>query len=232
MPFPREVRDIALVKSHRRCCVCHEFGGRNVNVHHIIQEADGGVNALENAICLCLRCHAEAGHFNSRHPLGTKYSPRELKAHRDQWWEHCLSHPEEPLGLFLDVRFKAISRTAEIHRYRLIATYTNTMNEAQDSWKLKICFPAFVPLSADDYDRDEIRIEGKAYVQLESSSNDRIFPGESVDIVPLKTHFIEYEVNDSVYDQLREQHKVSWKLYTSNAQVIEGDKPLSELQEF
>ena len=29
MPFPRDVRDHALVKSHRRCCVCHEFGGRS-----------------------------------------------------------------------------------------------------------------------------------------------------------------------------------------------------------
>lgn len=232
MPFPRDVRDLALVKSHRRCCVCHEFGGRSVNVHHIIQEADDGANILDNAICLCLRCHAEAGHFNSRHPLGTKYSPAELRAHRDQWWEHCLSHPDEPLGFFLDVRFKVVSRTAEVHRYRLVVTYTNTLKEAQDGWKLKICFPAFLPLSPDDYDRYEIRIEGEPYVQLESLSNDRIFPGESVDIVPLETHFIEYEVNNNVYRHLRGQHKVAWQFYTPNAPVIEGEKPLVELQEF
>ncbi len=179
-----------------------------------------------------LRCHAEAGHFNSRHPLGTKYSPAELRAHRDQWWEHCLSHPEEPLGLFLDVRFKAISRTAEVHRYRLVVTYTNTLKEAQDGWKLKICFPTFLSLSPDDYDRSEIRIEGESYVQLESLSNDCIFPGESVDIVPFETHFIEYEVNNNVYRYLRGQHKVAWQFYTPNAPVIEGEKPLVELQEF
>lgn len=94
MPFPEKVREAVLVRSHRRCCVCHEFAGRSVNVHHIIQEADGGENTIDNAICLCLPCHAEAGHFNSRHPLGTKYSPSELKAHRDQWWSYCESHPE------------------------------------------------------------------------------------------------------------------------------------------
>lgn len=232
MPFPRDIRDLALVKSHRRCCVCHEFGGRSVNVHHIDQEADGGANTLDNAICLCLRCHAEAGHYNHRHPLGTKYSPKELKAHRDQWWERCLSDPDEPIGLFLDIHFKAISRTAEVHRYRLIITFTNTMKEAQDGWKLKICFPEFLPLSHDDYVRSEIRIEGKLYVQLESSSNVRIFPGESVDIVPLKTHFIEYEINDNVHRQLRTQHKIAWQFYTPNAPVIEGEKPLVELQEF
>lgn len=94
MPFANDVREKVLVLSHRRCCVCHEFSGRSVNVHHIIQEADGGPNTIENAICLCLRCHAEAGHFNSRHSLGTKYSPKELHAHRDQWWRHCEKNPE------------------------------------------------------------------------------------------------------------------------------------------
>jgi hypothetical protein len=94
MPFPKKVREIVLVRSHRRCCVCHEFAGRSVNVHHIVQEADGGENIIDNAICLCLRCHAEAGHFNPRHPLGTNYSPNELMAHRDQWWSYCESHHE------------------------------------------------------------------------------------------------------------------------------------------
>jgi hypothetical protein len=164
--------------------------------------------------------------------MGTKYSPKELKAHRDQWWEHCLSHPDEPLGLFLDVRFKAISRTAKIHRYRLIITYTNSTKEAQDGWKLKICFPSFLPLSYDDYDYYEIRVNGESYSQLESSSHDRVFPGESVDVVPLSMHFIEYEVNQDVYHRLRPQHKITWQFYTSNAPVIEGEKSLFELQEF
>jgi HNH endonuclease len=93
MPFSPSVREETLVRSHRRCCICHEFAGRSVNVHHVIQEADGGLNTIDNAICLCLRCHAEAGHFNSRHPLGTKYAPTELLAHRDQWWKHCLTNP-------------------------------------------------------------------------------------------------------------------------------------------
>ena len=232
MPFPRDIRNLALVKSHRRCCVCHEFGGRSVNVHHIIQEADGGPNILENAICLCLRCHAEAGHFNARHPLGTKYSPTELKAHRDQWWEHCVNHPDEPLGLFLDVRFKAVSRTAEVHRYRLIITYTNTLKETQDGWKLKVCIPSLVPLFPDDYDRCEIRLDGHPYIQLESSSNKRVFPGELVEVVPRDIHFIEYEVNDNVYQQLRFEPKVTWQFFTPNALVIEGERPLFELQEF
>lgn len=86
MPFANSVRMQALVRSGRHCCVCHEFAGRSANVHHIDQEAHGGANTIENAICLCQRCHTEAGHYNPTHPLGTKYSPQELRAHRDTWW--------------------------------------------------------------------------------------------------------------------------------------------------
>lgn len=113
MPFSPKIRVTVLVRSHRRCCVCHKFAGRNVNVHHIVQEADGGENTIANAICLCLTCHAEAGHFNSRHPLGTKYSPNELKKHRDQWWKHCESHPEMAI----------VPAQEEIFRLREFLTY-------------------------------------------------------------------------------------------------------------
>lgn len=203
-----------------------------MNVHHVVQEADGGANTIENAICLCLRCHSEAGHYNSRHPMGTKYSPAELLAHRDQWWKHCLTHPEEPKGPSLDVGFKSVSITSEIHRYRLLVTYTNMLKEAQDGWKLKICFPAFLPLTLVDYDRSEVQVNGESYVQLESSSKNRIYPGESVNLVALDTQFIEYEVNNAVYRRLRDAHKVMWQFFTPNAPVVAGERALVELQKY
>lgn len=233
MPFPRAVRDEALVRSHRRCCVCHEFGGRSVNVHHIVQEADGGPNAIENAICLCLRCHAEAGHFNPRHPMGTKYSPDELRLHRDQWWAHCQSHPDEPLGLFLEVQFKARSRNADVHKYRLVVNYTNTLKEAHDGWKVQIFIPAFVPVEVGDFDKYNASIGGARYTVLEAQSGERVFPGETIEVVPNMNHFfIEYEVNNANYHRVLSEGNVMWKFFTSNAPVIEGEKPISELQEF
>lgn len=89
MPFPDEVREEALVRSRRSCCVCHVKAGRNIEVHHIVQEADKGANTIDNAIALCFRCHSEAGHYNARHPKGTKYSISELIRHRDAWWAYC-----------------------------------------------------------------------------------------------------------------------------------------------
>jgi hypothetical protein len=97
MPFPDSVKEEALVRSRRSCCVCNEFTGLFSNVHHIIQEADHGTNTLDNAIVLCLRCHGEAGHYNPKHPIGDKYKPSELTRHRDNWWEWCKNNPGRPI---------------------------------------------------------------------------------------------------------------------------------------
>lgn len=95
MPFSQKIREDAIVKSDRHCCVCHKHKGVKLNVHHIIQECEGGENILENAIVLCLDCHSDAGHYNPKHPIGLKYSPSELKRHRDKWWAYCKNYDEK-----------------------------------------------------------------------------------------------------------------------------------------
>jgi hypothetical protein len=97
MSFPDKIKEEALVNSRRCCCVCHEFSGLYVNVHHILPKASGGPNTLDNSIVLCLRCHGEAGHYNPKHPIGNKYSPEELRKHRDKWWAYCESNPTKSL---------------------------------------------------------------------------------------------------------------------------------------
>lgn len=87
MPFDRDIRENALVAAARHCCVCHKYKGVKVEVHHIIPEEQGGKNTFENAIALCFDCHADAGHYFSKHPKGSKFSPDELKKHRDKWYE-------------------------------------------------------------------------------------------------------------------------------------------------
>jgi len=97
MSFPKAVREEALVNSRRSCCVCHEFAGLYTNVHHIISEASGGSTDIDNAIVLCLRCHGEVGHYNPNHPIGNKYSPEELRRHKEKWCLHCERNPTKSL---------------------------------------------------------------------------------------------------------------------------------------
>lgn len=74
----------ALVQSGRCCCICHRFCGTKIELHHIIPIEQGGDDSIENCIPVCFDCHADIGHYNDKHPRGRKYSPAELRAHRDQ----------------------------------------------------------------------------------------------------------------------------------------------------
>lgn len=87
MGFPVDVRTKVLVRCARFCCLCFKQCGTKIEVHHIIQEADGGANAESNALPVCFDCHAEVGSYNDRHPKGTKYKPAELRARRDQLYK-------------------------------------------------------------------------------------------------------------------------------------------------
>ena len=76
----------ALLKCKRHCCFCQRYVGIQIEVHHIIQRADGGKDDFDNAIPLCFGCHSEIGSYNPNHPKGNKYKPEELKAIRDNFY--------------------------------------------------------------------------------------------------------------------------------------------------
>ncbi len=87
MPFPKKIKEEVLVASARYCCVCRRYKGLKVQIHHIISEKEGGPDTFDNAILLCLDCHTDSGHYNPEHPMGTKFSPEELRKQRDSWYE-------------------------------------------------------------------------------------------------------------------------------------------------
>jgi len=203
MGFPESVRTEALVRAHRRCSVCHEFAGRNINVHHIIPEAKGGPNDLENAISLCLRCHAEAGHYNPEHPLGTKYSPTELRRHRDQWWAHCKQHPDEHVGCGIDITHtRDSSSNGDLHTYWLSISFTNNSPTKQGGYVLELLFPTEIPVhSSRDYElaADVVTIETMRYQKLTIKSSDTIYRGQTIQIVDRAKNPLSYKMNHAFY---------------------------------
>mgnify|MGYP003890057471 CR=1 FL=1 len=94
MGFSPTIKQQAMNSSVRHCCVCHRYKGVKMEVHHLIQEADGGPNTFSNAIPLCFDCHSDAGHFNVRHPKGIKFSIPELTKARDNWYDFVKSNPQ------------------------------------------------------------------------------------------------------------------------------------------
>lgn len=116
MPFPKQVKEKAAVACNRCCCICHEFKGLKLEFHHIKQEADGGENTFENCIPLCFDCHADMGGVNPKHPKGNAYSEKELRMHRDKWYEQCSSKAvalEEATDEDIDALFKNLSLFGE-----------------------------------------------------------------------------------------------------------------------
>ena len=87
MGFPTKVKEDILVASARHCCVCHRYKGVKIEIHHIQPKAKRGLDTFENAIPLCFDCHSDAGHYFAKHPKGTKFSPKELQKHKNEWFE-------------------------------------------------------------------------------------------------------------------------------------------------
>lgn len=87
MPFSPKVQEDALVACGRFCCICHRFAGTKIEIHHIIQKADGGSDDFDNAIPLCLECHADMGKTDAHHPGRKAYPLSELKRHRENWYK-------------------------------------------------------------------------------------------------------------------------------------------------
>ena len=152
MPFPKKIREEALVKSKRRCCICHDFAGRAINVHHIKQECDDGENNIENAIVLCLRCHSEAGHFNPKHPIGTKYSPKEIKRHRDNWLSDCESGKAN-YNLSVETVVKRISTSPELRKYRFKLKIINGSKGMISDYKVEVFIPNIIKIETQEVDR-------------------------------------------------------------------------------
>lgn len=88
-----EVSDL-LAKCHRRCCICHRFCGFKMETDHIVPSGEDGTDEIDNAIPVCLECHAEIHCYNTAHPRGRKFMAKELTQHKEQWLSICENRPE------------------------------------------------------------------------------------------------------------------------------------------
>lgn len=92
--FNRDEVAALLVQCHRRCCVCHRFCGTKIETDHIVPAAESHDHSIENAIPVCFDCHAEIHAYNPKHPRGRRFTPEELRMHKEQWLRICDTCPE------------------------------------------------------------------------------------------------------------------------------------------
>ena len=114
MPFSIKDRIKALLWCDRHCCLCGKQCGVFISLHHIVPEAKSHNNKLENAIPLCQDCHGAVGHYKASHPIGTKYSPNELRTRRDQIYERYTSRLVPPVLFRLTQALNPIPRVLPV----------------------------------------------------------------------------------------------------------------------
>ena len=59
MAILKTVRDQLLFECRHRCTVCSE---KCFEIHHIIEQGEGGTNDIDNLIVLCPNCHQHRCH--------------------------------------------------------------------------------------------------------------------------------------------------------------------------
>lgn len=78
--IPQERIDSMMVKCGRRCCICRRFRPTKLQVHHIIEQAQGGTDDEDNLIVTCFSCHTD---IHTKVPFARRFSVGELKDHRE-----------------------------------------------------------------------------------------------------------------------------------------------------
>ena len=78
MPFSEDIKLQVKHRSAFKCCFCKTFG---IDIHHIIQESEGGPNTIDNAAPLCQNCHDTYGDNPRKKKL--------IREARDWWYKQC-----------------------------------------------------------------------------------------------------------------------------------------------
>ncbi len=78
MAFSEGVKHEVKRKAHFKCCICKNIF---VEVHHIIPQAAGGSDDIENAAPLCPNCHTNYGDNPTKR--------KAIRQLRDLWYELC-----------------------------------------------------------------------------------------------------------------------------------------------
>jgi HNH endonuclease len=76
MPFSEALKLQVKKMADFRCCRCREIG---IDVHHIIPQAEGGSDDINNAAPLCQNCHDRFG--------ANPEKRKEIRQMRDFWYE-------------------------------------------------------------------------------------------------------------------------------------------------
>lgn len=218
MSFSRDVKENLFLACHRYCCICHQFKGTNMEVHHIIQEADGGENTEENGIPLCFECHANAGSYNPRHPKGNKYTSSELRRHKEQWFEACEN--------LLYVLNQSNKEPEEIKHVGIKSFTRATENMPEETLSLINFFDEHGIKKEFDWNKDLYNLLEKFTNEIDPEHEHRIHLETHLSIAFVAGYLLDSKSGIEIYPMQKTRGKKDWapeKDYTEDYSKIEDE---------
>ncbi|MGP8190811.1 MAG: HNH endonuclease [Methanobacterium sp.] len=205
MSFSSAVKENLLVACHRRCCICHEYKGKKIQVHHIVQKADGGEDTEENGIPLCLECHEEVGSYNPRHPIGNKFTSSELRRHKEQWLAICKNrtYPLDKSTVVPDdivhLGIRSFERGTE-----------NMSNETEDMLCLIDCFDNRAIRESHDWNDDIFNSLNNFIREIKPGNSYRLHLETHLSIAFIAGYLLDSKSGIEIYPMQKTRGKRDW----------------------
>ena len=209
MSFPEKIRIEVLLRCKRYCCYCEQYKGRDIEVHHIVQKADGGEDLFDNAIPLCYDCHSEIGSYNPHHPKGNRFRPEELKKIRNNFYVKIESIPRKAIDLSEDDE--------------------NLLNKFKKDYTEIIEYAVYTDVSTELV---EIDYSDKIYHLKEEKWSRKKWAFSNINLENLKLDILENleQLRYYLSDKYLRYHENSGKLIFRNQSWEEGCRLREELQ--
>lgn len=123
MPFNEEVKLSIRRRAHFMCCMCKAIG---VEIHHIVPQAEGGLDTEDNGAPLCPSCHETYG----ANPIKRKF----IREMRDHWYEICDTRFKENPDLLASLSDKLQQAATKSDLEKAVSAISERLNQiANDS---------------------------------------------------------------------------------------------------
>lgn len=136
----------------------------------------------------------------------------------------------------VEIAYDELKITQYLHRYALKVGLTLNQPPAQEKFRLSLFWPLEVRITLLQgfHEGQEQNIEGSVFKELWLTSNEEIFPGQSVPMVGSSSSAqLEYEFDNGIYYALIDYPKdLSYRLYFRDYPLVEGRVSFKDLNVF
>ncbi|MCJ8172540.1 HNH endonuclease [Clostridium botulinum] len=162
MAITDDIAAEVLSRSARHCCICRNFLPLKIQVHHIIEQSDGGTDGIDNLIPVCIDCHSA---IHTKTYMTRNFSPKELKKSRDSVYEMVSSGKLPATKPLTRNEIETISSTlAESLREK--DSEQSLSNEAMEILTMAICEQSLIIINTIPNSDQQIIIIGDQYILL------------------------------------------------------------------